>query len=500
MARRSPDDYSNSSDDRSRDLTAQFWGKSPSWRTTGTYRGSRRNGDRTGPVARTRRHGDPTGQIPVVPAVPAVEEPLIDPYDFGFDDVGYGPDQGTTGTRVDTRGRTSVPVPYRDLAEPVEQIELEANRAGESRDPVSTLAHRLGLGAVDPLLLRLGAIVMIGVLLVPLAMSFRPDSNKDSVRTEVISGSSGELPAPSESAVGGGVAGADVASSAVAAVTAADASSVVRSSDDTATAQTTSPPVAAVATEQPETTADVGDITESPSAGISASDSGSDAVEAVQSTQAMASTAGAAVAEEPPSSAPTVCQLPYTVGAGDYWIRIADAAGVSLGKLLRANLATVATPMYPGDDICLPEGATIPATPTVTTAAPPAAAPSTSPPPAAAPTTKATTTTSTTTTTTTTVPVPPAASRAEVEAMIREIWPDDLEDKALAIAWRESGYRSNIKNWCCYGLFQIHWSAHKSWLADIGVTSPAHLLDARTNIRAAYALYQRSGGWGPWGG
>src|SRR4026208_901555 len=107
MARRSPDDYSNSSDDGSRGLTAQFWGKSPSWRTTGTSRGSRRNGDRPGPVARTRRHGDPTGQIPIVPAVPAVEEPLIDPYDFGFDDVGYGPDPAIARRRLDNWSRTN---------------------------------------------------------------------------------------------------------------------------------------------------------------------------------------------------------------------------------------------------------------------------------------------------------------------------------------------------------------------------------------------------------
>ena len=199
----------------------------------------------------------------------------------------------------------------------------------------------------------------------------------------------------------------------------------------------------------------------------------------------------------PANPVPPVCQLPYTVGAGDYWIRIADAAGVTLGKLLRANSATVATPVYPGDDICLPEGATLPTPPTA-----PTAAPTTTPPPSTSPPSTVTTKPATTTTTapTTTVPVPAPPSRAEVEAMIREVWPDDLEDKALEIAWRESGYRANVKNWCCYGLFQIHWSAHKSWLDDFGATSPAHLLDARTNIRAAYALYQRSGGWGPWGG
>ncbi len=188
------------------------------------------------------------------------------------------------------------------------------------------------------------------------------------------------------------------------------------------------------------------------------------------------------------------CRLTYAVASGDYWIRVADAAGVTLAKLLQANLATVNTPLYPGDDICLPEGATVPSPPT-TTSAPPASAPPTTAPPATTTTPKPTGAPSTTAPPVTSPPTP-----GEVEDIIREVWPDDLEDKALAIAWRESGYRSNARNWCCYGLFQIHWSAHKSWLDDHGVTSATQLLDARTNTRLAYALYQRSGGWGPWGG
>ena len=40
----------------------------------------------------------------------------------------------------------------------------------------------------------------------------------------------------------------------------------------------------------------------------------------------------------------------------------------------------------------------------------------------------------------------------------------------------------------------------KPWLAGIGITSSSQLLDARTNIEVAYAIYQRAGGWGPWGG
>jgi hypothetical protein len=50
----------------------------------------------------------------------------------------------------------------------------------------------------------------------------------------------------------------------------------------------------------------------------------------------------------------------------------------------------------------------------------------------------------------------------------------------------------------CYGLFQIHFQAHKSWLATIGVTNPSQLLDAGTNARAALTLYKRSNSWAAW--
>ncbi len=89
------------------DITAQFWGQLAVVEHDRVGRRVRRNGDRTGPVARTRKHGDRTGQIPVAAAVP-VEEPLIDPYDFGFDDVGYGPDPETARRRLDNWNRPSV--------------------------------------------------------------------------------------------------------------------------------------------------------------------------------------------------------------------------------------------------------------------------------------------------------------------------------------------------------------------------------------------------------
>jgi hypothetical protein len=80
------------------------------------------------------------------------------------------------------------------------------------------------------------------------------------------------------------------------------------------------------------------------------------------------------------------------------------------------------------------------------------------------------------------------------------VWPDELEERALQIAWRESNYIPTAKNFCCYGVFQIYWSVHKSWLSGIGITSAEQLYDPTTNARAALALYERAGGWGPWGG
>ena len=85
-----------------------------------------------------------------------------------------------------------------------------------------------------------------------------------------------------------------------------------------------------------------------------------------------------------------------------------------------------------------------------------------------------------------------------MEALIREIWPDELEERALTIARRESGLRPEAYNgWCCYGLFQIYFNANRSFLARYGVTSASQLLDARTNVTIAYEMYKASG-WSPW--
>jgi hypothetical protein len=179
------------------------------------------------------------------------------------------------------------------------------------------------------------------------------------------------------------------------------------------------------------------------------------------------------------------------VSAGDYWLGIARAHGVSLAALLAQNSARADTALFPGQSVCLPANATTPTTPRA-----PAPA-TTKPPPAAAPPT-----TAKPTTTTAAAVAPPANrySRDDVIAIIRAVWPDELEEKAIAVATRESNLTPTVRNYCCFGLFQIYWNVHKSWLKDMGITSAAGLYDPTANTTAAYALYQRSGGWGPWGG
>lgn len=94
-------------------------------------------------------------------------------------------------------------------------------------------------------------------------------------------------------------------------------------------------------------------------------------------------------------------------------------------------------------------------------------------------------------------PTPPPATDGNVEGVIRDVWPDDLEEHALAIARRESNLVPTARNSCCVGLFQIYFAKHRAMLAGLGITSAGELLDARTNARAALALYEVAG-WGPW--
>lgn len=58
------------------------------------------------------------------------------------------------------------------------------------------------------------------------------------------------------------------------------------------------------------------------------------------------------------------CAVTYTVVSGDYWIKIASKAGVTTSALYAANNASATTPLYPGQQVCLPAGASAPTTTT----------------------------------------------------------------------------------------------------------------------------------------
>ncbi len=132
------------------------------------------------------------------------------------------------------------------------------------------------------------------------------------------------------------------------------------------------------------------------------------------------------------------CAIDYEVVEGDFWIRLADASGLSLKEILAANNATVDTPLFPGKTICLPDGATVPAPPTTAAPTPtPTTAPATAPrrhrPPTTAPPT-----TAAPATTVKPVVTYPTISAAAAAQIIRDVWPDDLEGRAIEIATRES--------------------------------------------------------------
>ena len=322
---------------------------------------------------------------------------------------------------------------------------------------------------IDPLLVRVGAVAVIGALLVPLLL------NAGGGGTEELIGraASAEAPSPTVTLLAQPTAVAPI-----------DATSIQLDPNDLPLAVPVETPEANATTATPTS---VAAIAASPTSITPASKEVSVLAATVDQTAVLDT---APVADEPAARVEPDCPVDYTVVAGDFWIRLAQAVGVNLNELLQTNSASASTPLYPGTEICLPEGATAPAPP-VTTASK-TTVPST--------TTNAPRTTNAPTTTVATTQ-PPATSPPGPEGIkqiIRNAWPDDLEARALEIAYRESRYVPTAKNFCCYGIFQMYWNVHKSWLADIGITNDQQLYDPATNARAAYALYQRAGGWGPW--
>jgi len=151
------------------------------------------------------------------------------------------------------------------------------------------------------------------------------------------------------------------------------------------------------------------------------------------------------------------CPKIYVAKHGDSWWSISRKSNTTLKRVLKLNGAKTISRILVGDEVCVPADA-----------------------PAA--------------------PILQHYTEAEVIQIIRDVWPDDLEEHALFIAHRESKYRPAAvsANKCCYGLFQIYYRWHKSWLPEIGVNSANQLLDPRLNAAAAYRMYQRNNGWGPW--
>ncbi len=184
----------------------------------------------------------------------------------------------------------------------------------------------------------------------------------------------------------------------------------------------------------------------------------------------------AKVLVQPEVKAPQ-CGAKFTVQLGDSWSLLADYAGVATRELLQVNKANARTVIVPGDELCVPSGSRMrrPAPVVTTQPARQASAPK---------------------------PIVVVAAKrftaAQSTKIIRDVFPDALEKRALEIVQRESHTNAAAYNFCCYGLFQIHFQAHKSWLATIGVTNPSQLLDAGTNARAAITLYKRSNSWAAW--
>jgi hypothetical protein len=153
------------------------------------------------------------------------------------------------------------------------------------------------------------------------------------------------------------------------------------------------------------------------------------------------------------------CAIEYRAQPGDSWWSIAEKHGLTLNRVLSLNKAKPQSEILVGDSICVARQAQI-QTPTVKT-----------------------------------------YTKKEIIQIIREEWPDDLEERAIQIARRESKFNPTalgIPNRCCYGLFQIYYRWHKGWLPQVGIEQPTQLFDPRLNSRAAFRMFQRNGGWKPW--
>ena len=176
-------------------------------------------------------------------------------------------------------------------------------------------------------------------------------------------------------------------------------------------------------------------------------------------------------ADAPSTTARATCGDSYTVQPGDSWSRIASKAGVKSTELAIANGKNLRSTLLVGQKICLPPGAHI-------------AAPQ--------PTSQSSSQSSSSPVTTR------RYSRAELEKIVRDAWPDEMEADAFFVVQRESNWNNLSQNSCCVGIFQLNWNSHKKWMSNYGVTDRNQLFDPVINARLALVTWQRSGSWRPW--
>lgn len=108
-----------------------------------------------------------------------------------------------------------------------------------------------------------------------------------------------------------------------------------------------------------------------------------------------------------------------------------------------------------------------------------------------------------TTTTTTTLPGISEATYPEWWAVAVDAgWPVELLPTLDIVMYRESRGQPDVIGAGSWGLLQLQWSAHKTWMGD-HVTSREELLDPYTNLHLGWLLYQIADewygcGWQPW--
>ena len=129
---------------------------------------------------------------------------------------------------------------------------------------------------------------------------------------------------------------------------------------------------------------------------------------------------------------------------------------------------------------------------------------STAPPVQVSTTVLVTTTSSQPTTTTTTEPLPSGTCSEWFSTAVDVGWPIDRLERLGRIMWAESRCLPDVRGDGSYGLAQMQYSAHHSWMkSEFGITNREELYDPTLNLLTALWLAeyaeQHYGCWAqPW--